>query len=880
MKKQFKKVLVVLLAFMLTFAAACKDDTPQAAEYVVTFDAQGGSAVTSQTVEENGKATKPADPTRAGYTFTNWYTDAACTEANKYDFNTPVTSSFTLYAGWKEDAVTPPPPPPPEVKEYTVSFDSDGGSPVSNQVIEADGKVTEPENPTKTNYVFAGWYYEVDLDGLIEEVLWDFAGDTVTGDLTLKAHWTQTHYSLTFETGTDASVPGQSIEFGGQGTEPEALTKDGYTFVGWYTSAAYITRWNFDDPLDQDRVLYARWYENKTIDGDLSDWSAAELENYVVCRAQNNAKETRGWTLYAKYVKDGGLWLAGYVDHETVRAASTGDWFKQTNIEFKINGGDQQFVNTDGQTNIPEGVSKIIVTKEKAAEGNEAYANKYRSFWEVFYPEALIPKKVPGGPQRIGFAVATNGDNIAVGNRDRQVWWCNEGKDPNSSTNGYYVYDDAVGASDAISSRGIFVNANRSPVTGSITFNSNGGSPVTPASVQIGKKVTQPADPTRADYAFDGWYKDSALTAAWNFDADVVMQSYPLYAKWNPTAKYTVTFEANGAESGAPEAMTDIWVGSEIVEPEAPVKDGFIFMGWFEDNDTFEKPWIFTGNNASVVTKNITLYAKWVEIQTFNITFESNGGTAVAGTTAKTGELITKPENPTKDGYTFVGWCADEGLTTKWNFETNKVDAHITLYAMWYKNPDADLADWFGEGDAKLYQGVELRDATDSKRGVDVYARVAPEGVYIAMIMRHDNEAKTDGGAWHTSTNAEFWIGDAQHWASMNGSGEKSGNVTAMKFKTEAGTDTKWVTTFEIFVAGDFTGPVRMAFAAKPDGGGEKIKITGLTKGDGTDGWWMVSQNTFKAQTDDSIKFGALDGKASDQQFYVYADGIHLTEKV
>ena len=68
--------------------------------YTVSFNSNGGSAVPSQTVHVGGKATQPANPTKADATFAGWYSDAALTTA--YNFNTVVTSSMTLYAKWTE----------------------------------------------------------------------------------------------------------------------------------------------------------------------------------------------------------------------------------------------------------------------------------------------------------------------------------------------------------------------------------------------------------------------------------------------------------------------------------------------------------------------------------------------------------------------------------------------------------------------------------------------------------------------------------------------------------------------------------------------------------------------------------------------------------
>ena len=66
--------------------------------FTVTFDSQGGSAITPATVAKGAALTKPAAPSWAGRGFAGWYTDAECTE--KYDFTTPVTGNITLYARW------------------------------------------------------------------------------------------------------------------------------------------------------------------------------------------------------------------------------------------------------------------------------------------------------------------------------------------------------------------------------------------------------------------------------------------------------------------------------------------------------------------------------------------------------------------------------------------------------------------------------------------------------------------------------------------------------------------------------------------------------------------------------------------------------------
>lgn len=110
-------------------------------EYTVTFDSRGGSAVAAQTVKSGEKVTKPANPTKSGFTFDAWYEDTYL--ATPYDFNTPVTSNFTLYAGWNTDEV-PPDPPVPEEYDFFVSIGGiEKGLSLNSDARLLDGQTAE-----------------------------------------------------------------------------------------------------------------------------------------------------------------------------------------------------------------------------------------------------------------------------------------------------------------------------------------------------------------------------------------------------------------------------------------------------------------------------------------------------------------------------------------------------------------------------------------------------------------------------------------------------------------------------------------------------------------------------------------------------------------
>lgn len=139
-------------------------------EFIVTFDTDGGSKVSKQTISENGKVKKTANPTKNGYTFISWTLNS-----KTYNFNQKVTSNITLKATWKKNATEVI-----EEKEYIISFDTDGGSAVNSQKIKENSKVTKPSNPTKDKYKFLGWY--------LDDELYSFDAK-VTKDITLKAKW-------------------------------------------------------------------------------------------------------------------------------------------------------------------------------------------------------------------------------------------------------------------------------------------------------------------------------------------------------------------------------------------------------------------------------------------------------------------------------------------------------------------------------------------------------------------------------------------------------------------------------------------------------------------------------------------------------------------
>ncbi len=160
--------------------------------YTVTFDSQGGSAVSSQTVQQGNKASVPTAPTKSATVFGGWYTESGCTTAWDFAVNT-VSAPTTVYAKWSP--------------AYAVTFDSQSAttsaSPASKMVAQNTAMGTLPTAPAKTGEKFAGWWTGAGATGSAIST-----STTVTADLTVYANWVLSDANTTSDTGhlIDSSV--------------------------------------------------------------------------------------------------------------------------------------------------------------------------------------------------------------------------------------------------------------------------------------------------------------------------------------------------------------------------------------------------------------------------------------------------------------------------------------------------------------------------------------------------------------------------------------------------------------------------------------------------------------------------------------------------
>ncbi len=268
-------------------------------KYTVTFNSNGGSAVTA--VAQDFGTTVDSSPvtTRPNYTFSGWYSDAELTKPVTFPYT--VAANATLYARWTVNTfmvtfysndlvytvtsansgtkIAAPADPvrtgytfdgwykDPSctskwdfdtdtimvnvyiyakwtVNTYTVKFDDWDGTVLKTQKVQYGKAAAAPEDPARTGYTFTGW---------------NRGFDKVTNNLTVTAQYTINTLMVTFSSGGGSSVSGQSIKYGGSAVKPADPVREGYTFGGWYSDSELGKAYDFAAKVTANLTLYAKW---------------------------------------------------------------------------------------------------------------------------------------------------------------------------------------------------------------------------------------------------------------------------------------------------------------------------------------------------------------------------------------------------------------------------------------------------------------------------------------------------------------------------------------------------------------------------------------------------------------------------------------------
>jgi uncharacterized repeat protein (TIGR02543 family) len=438
-------------------------------QYTITFDTNGGSKIAPITQDYGTKITAPADPTRKGYTFKGW---------DKEIPKTMPAENMTVKAQW-------------EINQYTITFDTNGGSEIAPITQDYGTKITSPADPTRKGYTFKGWDKEIPKTMPAE-------------NMTVKAQWEINQYAITFDTNGGSEIAPITQDYGTKITAPADPTRKGYTFKGW------------DKEIPKTMPA-----ENMTVK---AQW---EINQYAI------TFDTNGGSKIAPITQDYGTKITAPAD-PTRKGYTFKGWDKEIpktmpaeNMTVKA----QWEINQYAITFDTNGGSKIAPITQDYGTKITAPADPTRKGYTFKGWDKEIPKTMPA-------------ENITV----KAQWEINQ-----------YT----------------------------ITFDTNGGSEIAPITQDYGTKITAPADPTRKGYTFKGWDKEIPKT--------MPAENITVKAQWEIN-QYTITFDTNGGSEIAP--ITQDY-GTKITAPADPTRKGYTFKGW--DKEIPE----------TMPAENITITARW-----------------------------------------------------------------------------------------------------------------------------------------------------------------------------------------------------------------------------------------------------------------------------
>ncbi|MBQ7164763.1 MAG: InlB B-repeat-containing protein, partial [Clostridia bacterium] len=256
---------------------------------------------------------------------------------------------------------------------------------------------------------------------------------------------------------------------------------------------------------------------------------------------------------------------------------------------------------------------------------------------------------------------------------------------------GYYFrgwYKEAAGTnafdfSSAITDKTV-IYAKWSKSSYKVTFKFNNGSSDEVKYVAQGGKAEAPAEPARENYSFGGWFADADATVPFDFGADITEET-TIYAGWNKTAA-TLVFNYNYV--GAPESKTYVVKLDEVfgkLDEIETVRERYEFVGWFTDKTCSPENEV---DFSSVITGDITVYAKWVKSE-YEIEYKANGGVfanekiSVSIVYNVNDQLVPPEANPVRTGYDFTGWYITETASGEPFDFTAAVKDDMSLFAGW-----------------------------------------------------------------------------------------------------------------------------------------------------------------------------------------------------
>lgn len=251
-KKIFVSVFVLFLALILIIGG-CTFPPLTGDTYTITASSNAGGTIEPSgeiTVNKGDSITFTFTPDE-GYEVGCIKVEGTCIGSGGIYTVENVNQDFTIHVLFAEEGVP--------LETHTVTFEVNGGSAVPSQTVVDGSTATQPVDPTRTGYTFAGWYEDAGLT-----TAFNFS-TPITADTTIYAQWTEViEYTVTFDKngGDTEAVPTTKTALSGGtvGTLPTPPTRTGYTFNGWNTAAnGSGTVFTASTPVNASITVYAQW---------------------------------------------------------------------------------------------------------------------------------------------------------------------------------------------------------------------------------------------------------------------------------------------------------------------------------------------------------------------------------------------------------------------------------------------------------------------------------------------------------------------------------------------------------------------------------------------------------------------------------------------
>ena len=266
-----------------------------------------------------------------------------------------------------------------------------------------------------------------------------------------------------------------------------------------------------------------------------------------------------------------------------------------------------------------------------------------------------------------------------------------------------------------------------------VDFDSDGGTIINSIELKCGEildkqKIQEEVE--KDGYKFVEWQLDNKT---YNFKFKVT-KNITLKAVWKEDIKkeYIISYDTDGGTSNNKQMVLE---GERGLSPLAPTKMGYVFVEWQTDGAVYDF--------SDEVVSDVSLKAVWKKVSNSNIavSFNSNGGTVVSTVFIKSGEKVSKPKNPTKDGYTFIEWQTEnDGITYDFN---KTVSSDTKLKAIWKAN-EYYINYYIGNNKKSLGESTHIYDKTSKIIKFDKLKASAPEGWEFAGWSTKPNGKKVE----------------------------------------------------------------------------------------------------------------------------------------